>query len=315
MNSDSSFTWNQMIDVVREVGEEHNEPWERWIRKAKATAYVRKPELLDKPYSGPDIESWPLSPSEDSEKRRAEILKRLRKKRGKKDKPAGFKFESWPTEFKSVSQKFGVNRERYGPKFPGHEGIDVHAPENTRYFAVADGTVGEIRPSTGKKPAYGTFVRINHVDGYSTLYAHAVADPLPPVRKGQAIKAGDVVAISGNTGNSSGPHLHLTLKKIDHEEPGWGKKPGYMDPGPFLVKLLRRLEPRVKTCFIDESHLKMKPGSSKAITNPGGLTTNIRDKASPRDRHVICWVPKGTLVRRLSEKPENGFYKCEILEF
>jgi hypothetical protein len=75
---DGGYTWEQLINAVREVGDTHDEPWERWIRKAKATAYVRKPELLDKPYSGPDIESWPLSPSEDSEKRRAEILKRLK---------------------------------------------------------------------------------------------------------------------------------------------------------------------------------------------------------------------------------------------
>jgi GH25 family lysozyme M1 (1,4-beta-N-acetylmuramidase) len=75
---DGGYTWRDVIIAVKEVGEVHGERWERWLREAKATAYLEDPGLLDLPYSGPAIESWPLTDSADSETRRAEILKRLK---------------------------------------------------------------------------------------------------------------------------------------------------------------------------------------------------------------------------------------------
>ena len=311
MGINGSYTWKEMFVIVRDVAESHGERWDLWLQEAEATAFIDKPELLDEPYEGQAVERWLLTDSKDSEARRTEILKRLRKVMDDNEQPAKFRFKAWPTDFRSVNQRFGARPAAYRPFFPGHEGIDVHAPMDTPYYAVADGKVRRVKVKEGTK-GYGTSVVIDHKDGYSTLYAHARARPAPPVEEGDAIKAGQIVAFSGNTGRSTAPHLHLTVKKTGHVHPGWERKVEYMDPGPFVAELLRELEPKLKACFIHESHLKMK-GNNKATTNPSNIHTNIRDRAVGEERYVIAKVPEGALVRLLVDAPENGFYKCELL--
>jgi len=153
------------------------------------------------------------------------------------EEPDGFRFSAWPTVERRVNQHFGENPELY-EKFglPGHEGIDLRSPLDTPYFCVAPGEViwvSDRRRSSDEKSAYGWHVIVDHGNGYSTLYAHARPDV--PVKVGDKLKAGDTVAFSGDTGNSSGPHLHLTLKKKGHQLEGW--PPGYIDPWPFLRAL------------------------------------------------------------------------------
>lgn len=156
---------------------------------------------------------------------------------GPKLNGATFAFQAWPTTQKYITQRFGDNPENY-EKFglPGHEGIDISAPFGTPYYAVAPGTViwASDQRRSGGPSAYGWHVIVQHAAGYSTLYAHAAAGSLAVV--GTAVSAGDVVGISGNTGNSSGPHLHLTLKQEGYQLPGWPA--GYMDPWPFLEPLV-----------------------------------------------------------------------------
>lgn len=151
---------------------------------------------------------------------------------------AAFRFEAWPTVQRLVTQHFGSNPDYYDQfGFPGHEGIDLAAPIGTPYFAVADGVVSwaSDQRRSGGPSAYGWHVILEHEGGYSTLYAHAEPWPLPKV--GDVLRAGDGVAFSGNSGNSSGPHLHLTLKQVGYQLPGWPA--GYMNPWPFLEPLLQ----------------------------------------------------------------------------
>lgn len=109
-----------------------------------------------------------------------------------------------------VSQKFGANPQyyrRFG--FPGHEGIDWAVPVGTPVMACEDGTV--IMISLSNRSPYGCYVRIAHKDGYETIYAH-LSKAL--VKYDQYVLKGEVIALSGNTGNSTGPHLHLTVRRI-----------------------------------------------------------------------------------------------------
>lgn len=102
----------------------------------------------------------------------------------------------------------------YGEKFPPlytdespHRGIDYGTPMGTPIFASADGTVTYI----GRlKEGYGFYVIITHDEHYSTLYAH-LSEIL--VRDYQKVNKGQVIGRSGNTGNSTGPHLHFELRK------------------------------------------------------------------------------------------------------
>lgn len=151
-----------------------------------------------------------------------------------------FVFTAWPTDHKVITQDFGARPEYY-KKFGwigGHEGIDIMAPLNAPYYAAAAGTVTKISNlrSDGKPSAYGWYIVIDHTDGYSSLYAHAQDDWFP-VAVGTEVKAGEIIGYSGNTGNSDGAHLHLTLKKVGAQTPGFPA--GYVDPTPFIKWLIR----------------------------------------------------------------------------
>lgn len=156
--------------------------------------------------------------------------------------PPAFRFTFWPTDYWYVTQKFGANPDIYKPHgLPGHEGVDIACPYGTAYYAVADGTVihaSDTSYSNGKPSAYGYHVIVDHGGGFTTLYGHATSNL--PVKAGERVKAGQAVGYSGSTGNSSGPHLHLTLQQKGAQLPGW--PPNYLDPWPYLEPLFN--EPR-----------------------------------------------------------------------
>lgn len=85
-----------------------------------------------------------------------------------------------------------------------HAGMDFTAPVGTDIYATANGTVS----SAGWEQGYGNCVQINHGYGYVTLYGHMSAIK---VRVGQPVKRGDVIGLVGNTGKSTGPHLHYEV--------------------------------------------------------------------------------------------------------
>lgn len=144
------------------------------------------------------------------------------------------RFEAWPTDYRVVTQAFGARPEYYGRfGLPGHEGIDLRAPVGSGIYAVAAGTVTRVSNlrRDGRPSNYGWYVVVDHEGGYRTLYAHLAETPLPSA--GQAVMAGELLGYSGNTGNTDGPHLHLTL-----QGPGSTWRGGYLDPWPYLKRLL-----------------------------------------------------------------------------
>ena len=90
-----------------------------------------------------------------------------------------------------------------------HTGMDFTAPIGTDVYATGKGTVSFV----GWKQGYGNTVVIDHGFGYSTLYAHLYKQL---VHKGQKVKRGDVIALVGNTGKSTGPHLHYEVRQQNH---------------------------------------------------------------------------------------------------
>jgi len=87
-----------------------------------------------------------------------------------------------------------------------HEGLDFSAPIGTEIYATGDGTVLNV---TVSPIGYGKYVEIDHGFGYSTLYAHMDGFNVKP---GQKVKRGDIIGFVGNTGKSSGPHLHYEVR-------------------------------------------------------------------------------------------------------
>lgn len=86
-----------------------------------------------------------------------------------------------------------------------HEGLDFSAAEGDQIKATAAGMV----IATGKTPDYGNYVKIKHGGGIETRYAHA-SQIL--VKKGDLVSKDEVIALVGNTGRSTGPHLHYEIR-------------------------------------------------------------------------------------------------------
>ena len=90
-----------------------------------------------------------------------------------------------------------------------HHGVDYLIPEGTAVFATADGTVKSL---SEKNSSHGKAITIDHGNGYETSYSHLLDIR---VRKGQKIKRGDIIALSGNSGLSFVPHLHYEVRYRD----------------------------------------------------------------------------------------------------
>lgn len=86
-----------------------------------------------------------------------------------------------------------------------HEGMDFSAPVGTPVYATADGTVR----TASWQGAYGNMVEINHGFNYTTRYAHMSKIN---VKAGQTVHRGDLIGLVGNTGKSTGPHLHYEVR-------------------------------------------------------------------------------------------------------
>jgi murein DD-endopeptidase MepM/ murein hydrolase activator NlpD len=87
-----------------------------------------------------------------------------------------------------------------------HNGIDLAAEIGTDVLAARDGTVLEV----GQDQVYGKFILVSHSNGYQTLYGHLSS---VEVRLNQWVNSGNIIGKVGNTGWSTGPHLHFEIRK------------------------------------------------------------------------------------------------------
>ena len=90
-----------------------------------------------------------------------------------------------------------------------HHGVDYLVPEGTAVFATADGVVKSL---SEKNSSHGKAITLDHGNGYETSYSHLLDIR---VRKGQKVKRGDIIALSGNSGLSFVPHLHYEVRYRD----------------------------------------------------------------------------------------------------
>ena len=105
-----------------------------------------------------------------------------------------------------VTSEFGNRRDPFTGERRGHTGMDLAVPTGTSVRAALPGTV---TVSTYNQGGYGYYVMIDHGNGLSTLYGH---NSQLLARVGQTVEVGDVIALSGSTGRSTGPHLHFEVR-------------------------------------------------------------------------------------------------------
>ena len=117
-----------------------------------------------------------------------------------------------------ISSGFGIRKHPITGELKGHGGIDL-ATAGTGHdvHVLADGVVKKVGwnvkvDSKGNKTGYGRYVIVQHSDGYETLYAHLDKNGVA-VSVGDKVSENDVIAKSGNTGGSTGPHLHIEISK------------------------------------------------------------------------------------------------------
>ena len=154
----------------------------------------------------------------------------------------------WPTDYTTIEQHFGAHPEIYSSYgLAGHDGVDIRAPKDANVYACADGEVYMVEDEEGHHN-YGKHVRIQHSNGYRTVYAN-LKDVVVAV--GDHVEARQVIGTAG--GNGENTNLHLSLKKDEATQRGETNYPGdLIDPTPFLV--FPHLEPLVrKTLGLPES--------------------------------------------------------------
>lgn len=122
---------------------------------------------------------------------------------------------SWPVEKVRITQRFGKSVAAKRLYVSGsHNGMDFGVPIGTKIMSVAAGTVLGVgdTDTACKGVSFGRWVFIRHDNGLSSIYAHL---SVISATEGQRVGAGDVIGYSGNTGYSTGPHLHLGVYASD----------------------------------------------------------------------------------------------------
>jgi murein DD-endopeptidase MepM/ murein hydrolase activator NlpD len=113
-----------------------------------------------------------------------------------------------PASMAAISSGFGYRRDPFTGEPAMHAGLDFRGPVGAPIYAAAKGTV----TFAGVKAGYGNTVEISHGNGLLTRYAHMSRFAARP---GQQVKAGAVIGAIGNTGRSTGPHLHFEVRHHD----------------------------------------------------------------------------------------------------
>lgn len=111
-----------------------------------------------------------------------------------------------PTPGIRMSSGFGTRIHPVTGKRKRHRGLDFAANTGTPIYAPADGVIEVIRPSS---KGSGNFLKLNHSLGFATTYSHMKKFN---VKRGKFVRKGDLIGWSGNTGLSTGPHLHYEIR-------------------------------------------------------------------------------------------------------
>lgn len=119
-----------------------------------------------------------------------------------------------------ISSRYGNRKDPFTGKKAFHRGVDIAGKANSEVISVASGVVSHV----GKKSGFGDLVEIRHADGYVTRYAH---NNKILVKAGDLVAKGQVIALMGSSGRSTGPHVHFEIARA-------GKT---LNPAKYLKKI------------------------------------------------------------------------------
>ena len=112
-----------------------------------------------------------------------------------------------PVQGARLTSKFGVRKHPILGYSKMHRGVDFAAKRGTPIMAAGDGRIS----FAGRNGSFGRFIEIKHLNNFKTRYAHMYKFA-KGIKKGRVVKQGDVIGYVGNSGRSTGPHLHYEVK-------------------------------------------------------------------------------------------------------
>ena len=197
----------RLADAYKEL-KEQNMHLQKSIEDTKLSLYAKKKELEELSESLTEIETLiglkPLakeslqqrvSTAKLSSSQRVTLLQLI---------PSGS-----PIEYHGITSKFGYRIHPTLKRKEFHRGVDLKAKMNTPVYAPADAIVEWAGDRKGS--GFGKLVILDHVYGFKTYYGHLNK---VVIKSGQFVKKGDLIAYTGNTGRSNGPHLHYEIHFI-----------------------------------------------------------------------------------------------------
>ncbi|EMD1178635.1 M23 family metallopeptidase [Vibrio harveyi] len=191
--------------------EEKESEYKKTINEKNAIIEKKKNEvnqLRVKINSIEDILNLPKTPQDTEHNVMMESLNNINKIASIKSNLLKLVPNGTPVDYKRISSKFGTRTNPISKKRHFHSGIDLTCQTGQDIKAPADGVVETVRSS---KKGYGNFLTIRHAFGFMTSYAHLSRFN---VRNGQFVSKGQVIANCGNSGNSTGPHLHYEVRFV-----------------------------------------------------------------------------------------------------
>ncbi len=123
-----------------------------------------------------------------------------------------------PVDTLRFTSNFGIRSDPFNGSARMHAGVDIPGPVGTPVYATADGTVDRAERAGG----YGNLVELDHGKGIQTRYGHLSRILVAP---GAHVTRGQLIALMGSTGRSTGPHLHYEVRMDGHA----------VNPAPFLT--------------------------------------------------------------------------------
>lgn len=165
---------------------------------------------------------------------------------------------------KNISSPFGRRLDPFTGLLENHQGVDYPATVGTPILATANGTITQ----AGNNGGYGNLVEIDHGQGYTSKYGHA-SQIL--VRVGQSVQKGQIIALVGSTGYSTGPHLHFEMAQHGQA----------FNPLAFMTKGLQLGSNYLKSPYSEKgtaytSPYLISPKSNKSYITTGDMIVAVR---------------------------------------
>jgi len=186
--------------------------------------------------------------------------------------PPAFIFDA-PLPGRVIDSPFGLRQMPWEENGRLHQGVDIAAPAGAPVKAAADGVVKR----TGVSPTYGRFVEVMHKGGLNTMYAHLKA-PARNVKRGAYLRRGDIVAFVGNSGRSTGSHLHFEIRKGDKPlNPAFFMGRSFAEADDLPIRAASRVSRKVRLAVVSKW--------------PEGVTKASAKVAQAKDGRVRARIP------------------------